>query len=89
MAARVSHPVVEAELTCPAVAIDLSSPQAKCMRDTIGERAFWRWRISNYVNRHANQGALQRIVGMPWRELGDGTKGKHHHAEKQQHGVNG
>src|SRR5262252_6225048 len=57
------------------------------MQDTFGESAFWRRRNGNDVNRHANQDALQRIVGMPWRELGDRTKEKDHSAQKQQHCV--
>ena len=67
--------------------IEPSSAQTKRMQDTVSESTFWRRRISNDVNRHANQDTLQRIVGMPWRELGDGAKEKDHHAQKQEHGV--
>ena len=53
----------------------------------VGESALRRRRNGNDVNRHANQDALQRIVGMPWRELGDGAKEKDRSAQKQQHCV--
>ena len=52
--------------------------QAKCTQDTVGKSAFWRRWISNYIDRYANQNALQRVVGMPWRELGNWAKQKHH-----------
>ena len=51
--------------------------QAKCTQDTVGKSAFWWW-ISNYIDRYANQNTLQRVVGMPWRELGNWEKQKHH-----------
>ena len=61
-------------------------PQAESTQYAIGQSALRR--NGNGADRHADQDALQRIVGMPSREPGDGTKEKHHHAEKQQHGVN-
>jgi hypothetical protein len=58
------------------------------MQHAVSESAF-RWRRNrNDIDRHANQRALERIVGMPGREPGDRTKGRHHRAQKQQRGVN-
>jgi hypothetical protein len=60
--------------------IEPLSAQAKCMQDTVGESALWGRRICNYVDRHANQDTLQRIVRVPRRELGDGAEEKEHSA---------